>query len=49
MKNPSQFIKLQNSLGADSLNEYIQHTGSGVFACPPGVSKGQYWGDGLFA
>jgi deferrochelatase/peroxidase EfeB len=49
MKNPSQFIKLQNSLAADSLNEYIQHVGSAVFACPPGVTAGQNWGDGLFA
>jgi deferrochelatase/peroxidase EfeB len=48
MKNPSQFIKLQNSLAADSLNEYIQHVGSAVFACPPGVTAGQNWGDGLF-
>jgi deferrochelatase/peroxidase EfeB len=48
MKNPSQFIKLQTSLGADALNEYIQHTGSAVFACPPGLNQGQYWGDGLF-
>ncbi|HXP53542.1 MAG TPA: iron uptake transporter deferrochelatase/peroxidase subunit [Streptosporangiaceae bacterium] len=48
MKNPSQFIKLQNHLAADALNEYIQHTGSAVFACPPGISKGQKWGDGLF-
>jgi len=48
MKNPSQFIKLQTSLAADALNEYIQHTGSAVFACPPGLRKGQSWGDGLF-
>jgi deferrochelatase/peroxidase EfeB len=48
MKNPSQFIKLQNSLATDALNEYIQHVGSAVFACPPGLSPGQYWGDGLF-
>jgi deferrochelatase/peroxidase EfeB len=48
MKNPSQFIKLQNSLATDALNEYIQHVGSAVFACPPGLSPGQHWGDGLF-
>jgi hypothetical protein len=23
--------------------------GSAVFACPPGLSPGQHWGDGLFA
>jgi len=49
MKNPSQFITLQNSLASDALNEYIQHTGSAVFACPPGLRRGQSWGDTLFA
>src|SRR6185437_11740200 len=48
MKNPSQFIKLQTSLATDALNEYVHHVGSAVFACPPGVSPGQRWGDGLF-
>jgi deferrochelatase/peroxidase EfeB len=48
MKNPSQFIKLQNSLAADALNEYVQHVGSAIFACPPGLSPGQHWGNGLF-
>jgi deferrochelatase/peroxidase EfeB len=48
MKNPGQFIKLQNSLATDALNEYVDHVGSAVFACPPGVSPGQHWGDGLF-
>jgi deferrochelatase/peroxidase EfeB len=49
MKNPSQFITLQRSLGNhDALNEYIQHTGSAVFACPPGLRENQHWGDTLF-
>jgi deferrochelatase/peroxidase EfeB len=48
MKNPSQFIKLQTSLAADALNEYVHHVGSAVFACPPGLSPGQHWGDALF-
>jgi deferrochelatase/peroxidase EfeB len=48
MKDPAQFIKLQQSLAADALNEYIQHTGSAVFACPPGLMPGQHWGDDLF-
>jgi deferrochelatase/peroxidase EfeB len=48
MKNPAQFIQLQRSLASDALNEYIQHTGSGVFACPPGLTPGQHWGDDLF-
>jgi deferrochelatase/peroxidase EfeB len=31
------------------MNEYIEHVGSGVFACPPGPRKGGYWGETLFA
>jgi deferrochelatase/peroxidase EfeB len=49
MKNPSQFVKLQQALADDALNEYIHHTGSAVFACPPGLRPGQHWGDTLFA
>jgi len=49
MQNPAQFIRLQQALAGDALNEYIHHTGSAVFACPPGVRTGQHWGDGLFA
>jgi deferrochelatase/peroxidase EfeB len=49
MKHPSQFVRLQRSLAADALNEYIRHIGSGVFACPPGLRPGQHWGDGLFS
>ncbi len=34
----------------DLLNEYISHTSSGVFACPPGVRRtGDYWGRKLLA
>jgi deferrochelatase/peroxidase EfeB len=42
------FIPIQQSLAADAMNEYIQHVGSGVYACPPGVREGGYWGQGLF-
>ncbi|HEX3981764.1 MAG TPA: iron uptake transporter deferrochelatase/peroxidase subunit [Acidimicrobiales bacterium] len=49
MKDPNQFITLQQKLGTDdALNEYIQHTGSALFACPPGITSGKHWGDGLF-
>jgi deferrochelatase/peroxidase EfeB len=45
-----QFVVLQNRLAAgDHMNEYVQHVGSGVFACPPGPRKGGYWGETLFA
>ena len=49
MKDPAQFVKLQTNLGThDALNEYIQHIGSGIFAVPGGLRRGQHWGDGLF-
>ncbi|MDN3358946.1 iron uptake transporter deferrochelatase/peroxidase subunit [Actinomadura sp. DC4] len=45
----TQFVPLQNRLAAnDHMNEYIQHVSSGIYACPPGVHKGGFWGDTLF-
>jgi deferrochelatase/peroxidase EfeB len=46
-----QYIPMQTQLsGQDALMEYLQHTGSGLFAVPPGVqSKDGYIGEGLFA
>jgi deferrochelatase/peroxidase EfeB len=45
-----QFVALQRKLGtSDALNEYIQHTGSGLFAILPGVRRDSYLGAGLFA
>jgi iron uptake system component EfeO len=49
MQNPAQFIQLQRSLAGDALNEYIHHTGSAVFAVPPGLRPSQHYGDALFA
>ncbi|WP_026411875.1 iron uptake transporter deferrochelatase/peroxidase subunit [Actinomadura oligospora] len=43
------FIRVQNNLATDAMNEYLQHVGSGVYACPPGVREGGYWGETLFA
>jgi deferrochelatase/peroxidase EfeB len=45
-----QFVPLQRKLGrVDALNEYIKHTGSGVWACPPGlVDDSRTWADQLF-
>ena len=44
-----QFVPMQRRLGAyDALNEYISHTGSAVFALPPGTHEGGYVGEGLF-
>ena len=28
--------------------EYIEHTGSALFACPPGLAADQEWGTQLF-
>jgi deferrochelatase/peroxidase EfeB len=48
-----QFVPMQRALAAsDALNEYIEHTGSAVFACPPGVAEGDpgdWWGRALFS
>ncbi len=45
-----QFVPMQQALASkDTLNEYIEHNGSALFACPPGVTEGRYWGDTLFA
>ena len=44
-----QFIPMQRRMAQnDLLNEYISHTGSAVFACPPGAREGGYVGEGLF-
>lgn len=46
----TQFVPLQLALArTDLLNEYIQHVGSAVFACPPGLGESEYWGSMLFA
>ncbi|MGW1737821.1 iron uptake transporter deferrochelatase/peroxidase subunit [Nocardia sp. NPDC001965] len=45
----TQFVPMQDRLARnDALNEYIQHVGSAVFACPGGPGEGAYWGSDLF-
>ena len=45
-----QFVPIQRKLGSsDLLNEYIQHTSSALFACPPGFRQGEMIGAALFA
>jgi deferrochelatase/peroxidase EfeB len=45
-----QFVPVQRELArSDRMNEYIQHVGSGLFACPPGVRRGGFLGETLFA
>ncbi|AQT81461.1 peroxidase [Mycolicibacterium litorale] len=50
VRNPAtQFIPMQMELARrDALNEYITHTGSAIFAVPPGLRDGDYWGSTLF-
>ena len=49
-RDPDQFISIQRRLAAsDALNRHILHTGSAVFACPPGTTPGGFIGEGLFA
>jgi deferrochelatase/peroxidase EfeB len=48
-RDPQRFVTIQRALRSDLLNEYIQHTGSAVFAVPPGARQGSYVGAGLFA
>ncbi|HET8614115.1 MAG TPA: iron uptake transporter deferrochelatase/peroxidase subunit [Actinomycetales bacterium] len=50
-RDPQTFVTLQRRLGAhDALNEYIKHTGSGLWACPSGLlDSGGTWADHLFA
>jgi deferrochelatase/peroxidase EfeB len=44
------FIPVQQTLAAnDKLNEYVQHTGSGIWAVPPGVGADGWWGSTLLA
>jgi deferrochelatase/peroxidase EfeB len=45
----SAFVPIQHRLAEhDALNEYIVHTGSAIFACPPGISPGGWIGETLF-
>jgi len=45
-----QFVSIQKRLAAnDLLNEYLFHTGSAIFAMPPGVQPGGYIGQSLLA
>ncbi|GAA4819460.1 iron uptake transporter deferrochelatase/peroxidase subunit [Actinomycetospora corticicola] len=49
MRDPQrQFVPMQSALARhDRMMEYIEHTGSAVFACPAGLGDGAYWGQSL--
>lgn len=45
----THYIPMQTRLSRDDgLMEYLQHTGSGIWAVPPGLSEGQWIGQPLF-
>ncbi|SDH38838.1 iron uptake transporter deferrochelatase/peroxidase subunit [Microbacterium pygmaeum] len=48
-RSPEQFVTLQRALSTDTMNEYIRHIGSGIWAIPPGAIAGSFVGAGLFA
>jgi deferrochelatase/peroxidase EfeB len=39
---------VQRSLKTDLLNEYIRHVGSGLWAVPRGVAKGEFLAQAIF-
>ncbi len=51
VRDPStHYIPIQMKLGmGDGLSEYVQHTGSALFAIPPGIAQGEYLGQAMFA
>ena len=51
VKDPrTHYVPMQTAMARqDTLSvEYLEHTGSGLFAVPPGVKPGGYIGEGLF-
>ncbi|MFT4231317.1 MAG: iron uptake transporter deferrochelatase/peroxidase subunit [Leucobacter sp.] len=47
-RDPAAFVRVQQSLKADLLNEYIRHVGSGLWAVPGGVQRGGFLAQALF-
>ncbi|HEU5484037.1 MAG TPA: iron uptake transporter deferrochelatase/peroxidase subunit [Microlunatus sp.] len=46
----THFIPIQTKIGiGDAMSEYLQHTGSALFAVPPGAKLGEYVGQALFS
>jgi deferrochelatase/peroxidase EfeB len=43
------FISIFDKLSKfDMLNQFVTHTGSGLFACPGGIAQGEFVGQRLF-
>ncbi|MFT4127794.1 MAG: iron uptake transporter deferrochelatase/peroxidase subunit [Gordonia sp. (in: high G+C Gram-positive bacteria)] len=44
-----QFVRIQNNLAQDRMNEYVSHISSSLFAIPPGLREvGDWYGKSLF-
>jgi deferrochelatase/peroxidase EfeB len=42
------FVKIyENMAKLDALNQFTTHTGGGLFACPGGISEGEFVGQRL--
>ncbi|MCQ1957943.1 iron uptake transporter deferrochelatase/peroxidase subunit [Arthrobacter sp. zg-Y826] len=45
----THYVPMQSAMAKNDLMvEYLRHTGSGLFAVPPGITPGGYIGQGLF-
>ena len=45
----TSFVKIFEKMSKfDTMNQFVTHTGGGLFACPGGVSQGGYIGERLF-
>mgnify|MGYP001763723000 FL=1 len=45
----NQFIPMQHELSRrDAMTEYLIPNGSSIFAVPPGLAEGEWWGQRLF-
>ncbi|UOQ60858.1 iron uptake transporter deferrochelatase/peroxidase subunit [Leucobacter rhizosphaerae] len=47
-RDPAMFVRVQQSLKPDLLNEYIRHIGSGLWAVPRGIAQGEFVAQALF-
>jgi deferrochelatase/peroxidase EfeB len=44
------FVKMFDRMAKfDMMNQFVTHTGSGIFACPPGCAEGGYIGEALLS
>ena len=44
------FVKVFDKMSKfDALNQFVTHTGGGLFACPGGIAKGEFIGQRVFA